>query len=991
MTQTAALAADLSLPDFGRFFEEVHGYRPFPWQEALVTRVLDRGWPALIDVPTGLGKTAVLDVAVFVNALRSEHGRRRVFLVVDRRLIVDQAHEQALKIQKALENPPAGSVRERVRARLAVPGDEAPALDVTRMRGGVDWSWLWIERPDRHAVVTGTVDQVGSRLLFRGYGVGERLRPIDAAMVGSDSLIVVDEAHLSDPFFTTLRDVLAADSGSAGRRPIVVAMSASPQNDDGEAHGITGADVQHTVAGPRLRAPKSLHPVTVSAPASAAAAAVAGALADWARGLGGPGKAVGIVANTVPMARRVFELLRADASGTAGCVLLTGRVRPLDREYLLASWLPRIKSGADRDPEAELYVVATQTIEAGADIDLDAMVTQTASLPALVQRLGRVNRLGNRDEARVVVVHADKLTDPVYGQAAVDTWAWLTSLADPIAHKPQLQRSAQALGAGIDASPAALRELTTNIPRPQWELMQGSQPYVPVISRSVLDAWARTSPAPQPDVPVAPYLHGIDAGEPTACIVWRADLPGGDPAGWLPALNQIPPSADEAIELPVSAVRRWLTQLPSAGPSASKPAANQAAETNVSDLESQHPEGIEQAAEPAAERRSVLAYRGAEDSQTITAQQVRPGDFVAVPAAWGGCDRYGWHPASGSAVTDVADFTGWRGRRPAAIRVGPVLTSAIHEYAPELLEPVGHLISKVTGDIDTESVNNVTYQNLLQEMTAGRSPRLPHEHVLSRLARGGHLLELNRDTQADMAGTPLAGLFVAPGASWNEDQSAAGTSSSPSGEPLTLGGHQAAVGRRARDFACNLGLPEALVLAVERAARHHDEGKRDRRFQVMLHRGDHWRERIAPVLLAKSGMDPADRAAFRRAAALSGYPPKMRHEALSARITRDMLDHEPGTGLDSDLVVHLVAAHHGCARPLLPPIVDEHPEQVKVEVGGGQIAVFDTAETVDWAGPERFGRLCERYGRWGLALLEAIVRLADMWCSARGEECDDHR
>ena len=25
-------------------------------------------------------------------------------------------------------------------------------------------------------------------------------------------------------------------------------------------------------------------------------------------------------------------------------------------------------------------------------------------------------------------------------------------------------------------------------------------------------------------------------------------------------------------------------------------------------------------------------------------------------------------------------------------------------------------------------------------------------------------------------------------------------------------------------------------------------------------------------------------------------------------------------------------------------------------------------------------------GRWGLALLESIVRLADIWCSARSEE-----
>jgi CRISPR-associated endonuclease/helicase Cas3 len=405
--------------DFGRFFKEVHGYGPFPWQEALVTRVLDRGWPALIDVPTGLGKTAVLDAAVFLNALQSEHSRRRVFLVVDRRIIVDQAHDEAERISQALENAPPGSVCERVRARLAVPGDDASSvLGVTRMRGGVNWSWLWIERPDRHAIVTGTVDQIGSRLLFRGYGVGERLRPIDAALVGTDSLIVIDEAHLSEPFFTTLRDVLAMDSGSIGRPPIVIAMSASPANGDRDVHRITHADVEHPAAGRRLRAPKSLHPVAVTATGTTARSAVADALAYWAMQLGGPGKVIGVVANTVHMARTVFEHLRARVSDPEKCVLLTGRIRPVDREYLLSSWYSRIRCGADRDPDAEVYVAATQTIEAGADIDLDGMVTQAASLSALVQRLGRLNRLGDRDSGRAVVVHTDKLTDPVYGPAA---------------------------------------------------------------------------------------------------------------------------------------------------------------------------------------------------------------------------------------------------------------------------------------------------------------------------------------------------------------------------------------------------------------------------------------------------------------------------------------------------------------------------------------------------------------------------------------------
>jgi CRISPR-associated endonuclease/helicase Cas3 len=168
------------------------------------------------------------------------------------------------------------------------------------------------------------------------------------------------------------------------------------------------------------------------------------------------------------------------------------------------------------------------------------------------------------------------------------------------------------------------------------------------------------------------------------------------------------------------------------------------------------------------------------------------------------------------------------------------------------------------------------------------------------------------------------------------------------------------------------------------AAKLHDEGKRDPRFQAMLWGGDHRKAQIASQLIAKSGMSPGDRAAHRRASRLAGYPSGMRHEALSAQIAAlSVAQHD---GVDSDLVLHLVAAHHGYGRPLLPPVVDQSPQ--KVTVGGH---VLSTEHTVDWDGPARFAKLNRQYGRWGLALLETVVRLADIWCSARdlGEETTD--
>lgn len=59
---------------------------------------------------------------------------------MDRRLIVDQAHEHASRIQRSLASASPGSASHAVAARLAMPGDDGPVLDVTRMHGG-DWSY----------------------------------------------------------------------------------------------------------------------------------------------------------------------------------------------------------------------------------------------------------------------------------------------------------------------------------------------------------------------------------------------------------------------------------------------------------------------------------------------------------------------------------------------------------------------------------------------------------------------------------------------------------------------------------------------------------------------------------------------------------------------------------------------------------------------------------------------------------------------------------
>ncbi|MEU8079265.1 type I-U CRISPR-associated helicase/endonuclease Cas3 [Catellatospora citrea] len=943
----------LAAADFAGFVADVHpGRDPFPWQQALVDTIVKTGrWPDGVDVPTGLGKTALLDVAVFLAAAAPEVARRRIMFVVDRRLVVDEAYQHALRIQHALALAAPGSIAGTVAQLLRVDGDDGPVLEVTRMRGGATWDRLWLDRPDRTAIVTATIDQVGSRLLFRGYGVSEHARSIDAALVGTDSLLIVDEAHLAEPFLITLADAVSFDTWALTRAPIVVPMSATTPADTGQVHRIGPEDEAHPIAGPRLRAAKRLHLVEVKTTKTSTDTAMADAISDMAATA--PGLRAALV-NTVGLGRAVFTRLRARGIDT---VLLTGRIRGVDRDYLLADYYPRLAADRDRSTDTPLVLVATQTVEVGANIDVDTLITESASWPALVQRLGRLDRLGSHPDAVAVVVHPSSATtnDPVYGPARAATWDWLIGHSTLHSYRRGLEPAT--LTDGLAASPAELRHLATDAPA---ELRE-PRPYTPVLLPATLDAWTRTSPTPRPDPPVAPYLHGIADAAPAVGIVWRSELDTAPTDRWPAALHAVPPASDETLEVPVAAVRRWLTSATT--------------DPSVTDLADQdRPDAPH---EPAATRPArvndnngrplVLRYRDRSNTEVITAAEIRPGDLIVVPTWYGGCDRYGWDPTSTDPVVDVADLAD-RHANP-ILRLGPALTTAAGAYHHDL---PGEALAALAAVDPDDPAAPAACRRLLTDLAA-TTLNTPLGRALRRLAADTRIIATNRDETGYPALLTTGGMALA-----GDDTEA--SSAIVTGQPMPLDGHQTAVAARARQFATNLGLPADIVTAVELAASGHDTGKIDPRFQTMLHGGDRLAAEIAEQPLAKSGINPADRAAFRRALRRSGYPTGMRHEALSARIAAHRLA-AGDDDVDVDLVVHLIAAHHGRSRPLLPPVTDPAPQAITV--GGVTVS---TADTVDWSAPRRFAGLNTRYGRWGLALLETIVRLADIYCSARNED-----
>src|SRR5690606_7038028 len=128
---------------FTTFFREVHGHDPFPWQDRLLRQVVsEQGeWPAVLDLPTGSGKTAAMDIALFHLALEAGAGATRcapvrIAFVVDRRLVVDDAFRRARRLENALQQP-AGPVTEQVAERLRRLADDGPPLVARRLRGGI--------------------------------------------------------------------------------------------------------------------------------------------------------------------------------------------------------------------------------------------------------------------------------------------------------------------------------------------------------------------------------------------------------------------------------------------------------------------------------------------------------------------------------------------------------------------------------------------------------------------------------------------------------------------------------------------------------------------------------------------------------------------------------------------------------------------------------------------------------------------------------------
>jgi CRISPR-associated endonuclease/helicase Cas3 len=1025
--------SSLAFADFDKFFRELHApdprnreesWPPYDWQSRLAEKAISGDWPDVIDLPTGSGKTACIDVAVFALACQAARPRtertapRRLFFCVNRRVIVDEAHQRSRRIAERLMLAEAGKldaptlvrVAQALRQLSTLRPEVAPPLDVLELRGGIYRDNRWARSVTQPTIVCTTIDQLGSRLLFRGYGVSPNAAPIQAALIAYDSLVFLDEAHISRPFLQTLGfveqylDPQRWAKEPLGARPMVlVPMTATPPKGVSQTDvlRLSKKDRESPGLDNRLRASKPARLLSV--------ADVAEAAVVEAESLAMPGPtAVGVIVNRVATARRAYEQLRK-RNADALVELVIGSMRPIDRDEQ-AKRLDEIV-GAKRPPRSARtsLVVATQCLEVGADYDFDALVTECASLDALRQRFGRLNRAGREINAQAAIVidntqiqpeaqlDDEKPDDPIYGNALARTWNWLNERAEVIQTQPEANISTKRrrktsevsevrrVDLGIDAFTATLKEHFPDGGVPVDLMAPSAKQDAPVMLPAYVDFWCQTNPKPTPDPEPALFIHGAESGEPDVQVCWRADLVEDESLtreDWCDVVALLPPTAAECMTVPISRLRSWLMT-------------DDADTGDDNDLLSgQDATGGEQESKRSRDKRTKrlnesrvgVLWRGLRDTQLLTSlEQLRPGDTLVLPAACMGWSELGHVPNATIETIDVAERAFRLARDRVALRIHPSLPFPPSPALTDLYERA------TDADEPAKMPELSRLLKLAADALAGDNAELAN--TVSNLANPR--LGLSRDVYPDDRGIVLTTRrrLEAQTASYVPaiDEGDDARSRTARDKAISLHEHTRHVKEEVSRTVQALSL-DNLVPAVELAANLHDVGKADERFQAMLRRTDRTDAWLfvgtASALLAKSPDGMAQTLNERKQARQrAGVPEGFRHEMLSLQLAQfgELLLHDAA---HSGLILHLIASHHGFGRPFAPVVADLEPPDVTAN--GFTLTAAARVEMpphrVDSGIAERFWLLTRRYGWWGLAYLEAILRLADQQASADEDE-----
>lgn len=932
---------ELNRAHFSRFMAEAYGQQPFAWQLRLLDFVLDnQAWPQLIAAPTGSGKTTVIDIHVFVNALAAQNTMtmpRRMVMTVNRRNLIDDHAAHATRLVELLSAAAPDSILYRVNQLLDQRSAGQGRLLTHVLRGGLSLASDWRLQPLSTAVIAATPDMWGSRVLFSGYGTSRHARSIEAGLLTKDCVLVIDESHLNRQLITTARRISELETHAAEQLNVpnlqVVETTATPGTTT--EHGlpvvqVSEADLESSATlKARLTTAKrlSLRPTqTRRDQVSKLAQEIAAEALELRARFATVRKPVGVIVNTVDLASEVIlqlekHLAGGEGDGMPALEAILGAQRPFDR-IELEKRLPELFDVSQ--PSQLRYLVATQTLEVGVDLDLTGLVTELAPGSAIAQRAGRVNRIGSRSDAEVVVVVPDyskNANRTPYTHSELETaLAWLerrAAASDGLAPWSLIE----------DPPPAAERRRIL-YQRPEWN-----------------DAlyWSRTSEdLASSDWSLQPggtdltlWLRDEFSDSAEAGLVVRDKLTGEHLMD-AEILRQTPVLAEEVYSVRTKRLTDIADRLLDAG------SREYTVLRDGQALQLLRPDS------------SALAVSGNE--RFLTPGALRAGDILIVTPA-DKIFRPGNvpHPAGTLGGNDVYDDI---------MRLKEDETSGVH-IRLLLTNPAGTASPNVNAALDLALLHARHHggaESLEVPVADLLAALVPFDERIRELSPEDSRLQLTVIPSLEDDGP----VFVLVSTMPTSDGLVTETSSSSF---VSLDSHQQAVAGEAALLATQLNLA-ALQEPVVTAARHHDEGKREDRFQEFL-RG----KSIRTEPLAKAPQRVFDRKRW-SALGLRGW----RHEQLSAAWL--WADDSPEVRAERNLITWLAGTSHGRGRTtfrdgaefLLPQRDDLPPKVIE--------AAFELYNDGAW--DDIFEPLCRRFGPWSLAYLEAIVRIADQRVSAEG-------
>ncbi|SPE63070.1 CRISPR-associated helicase Cas3 [Verrucomicrobia bacterium] len=516
---------------FREFFKTATGGRePYDYQ----CRLAEGGCRCesrLINIPTGLGKTAAAVLAWLWNriALGRADWPRRLVYCLPMRTLVEQTRD---------------NVREWLEKLAAAYPDKGELGDLSQhspivLMGGEDADHEWDVWPEKPAILIGTQDMLLSRALNRGYGMSRYRWPMHFGLLNNDCLWVMDETQLMGVGVETSAQLDGFRHD--GKMPTFGACPTwwmSATLDEARLATVDHprpvggwrteklSDTEQTSGQPHklITAQKKLAPAPVALN-SATKGGYAKQLASLIKDCHQPGTFTLVVVNRVSRAREVFETLTGGKKplyALKEVALVHSRFRPIDRGRHM-----RLLFG-----DGDRIVIATQAVEAGIDVSARLLVTELAPWSSLVQRMGRCNRRADSRDARVLWVDIEP--DPK------------GELLLPYS-KDELDQARTAIAPLTNASPRALCEIKVE-PKPLIR---------PVIRRrDLVDLFDTTSDICGQDVDVSRYIR--DGDDNDVQFFWR------NVEGEAPTDKEPPPQRDELCRVSIGDAVKFLGKKPRA-------------------------------------------------------------------------------------------------------------------------------------------------------------------------------------------------------------------------------------------------------------------------------------------------------------------------------------------------------------------------------------------------------------------------------------------